>query len=161
MILEIIVGIITFLFILAGLVGIFVPALPGNFLIFIGILFSLLFGGITKGELYILIALSGLLVLSFLLDYLSTYIAARKLGASKIASVSAVVGSIIGFFIFGLLGTVIFGFLFAVIVDLLIKKEFKKAVKAGIGVFLGMIISQIGNIIIALLMIGIFIKYLV
>lgn len=89
-----------------GLIGAFVPALPGIGLIAIAVLIWSLVTGFTSTSWALAAALIAL-VLSLIVNYLATYIGAKKVGASSWGQTGAIVGLIVGFL--GLLPALPFG----------------------------------------------------
>ncbi len=79
-----------------GLVGAFVPALPGVSLILVAVLVWT-FASPTAVSFVPLITAVVALVLSLGVGYLATYLGAKKVGASKWGQVGSVLGLVIGF----------------------------------------------------------------
>ena len=89
-----------------GLVGAFVPALPGIGLITIAVLIWSFVTGFTSTSWALATAVVAL-VLSLIVNYLATYLGAKKVGASSWGQTGAIVGLIVGFL--GLLPALPFG----------------------------------------------------
>lgn len=89
-----------------GLVGAFVPVLPGVGLIVVAVLIWSIVTGFTATSWALGTAVVALL-LSLVVNYLATYIGARKVGASSWGQTGAIVGLIVGFL--GLLPALPFG----------------------------------------------------
>jgi uncharacterized protein YqgC (DUF456 family) len=138
---------------LVGLIGSFVPLLPGPFLIFIaGILHSILLPSAGMSWQGILI-LCLLLVLAYFVDLAAGAMGARWFGASRWGIVGVFVGGIvglffapIGFIVGPLLGGLVFEVLFA-------KKRMAPAVKSTWGTLLGTGVGLIVRVFVSLLMI--------
>ena len=82
---------------LVGLVGAFVPALPGISLIVAAVLvWTLATGGATAN--WALGTAVVALILSLVVNYLATYLGARQVGASSWGQTGAIVGLLVGFF---------------------------------------------------------------
>ena len=95
--------IIAAILVLVGLAGIIVPALPGIPLIFAGMLLAAWTDGFDKVGAWTLAALGVLTLLSVAVDFWATAVGARRVGASRLAIIGAVLGTFAGLF-FGPLG---------------------------------------------------------
>jgi uncharacterized protein YqgC (DUF456 family) len=90
------VWLISTLLILAGLVGLVAPLLPGTILIFAGVAFAAWaedfsrISGLTVGFLAFLTALA------WILEYVAGLLGAKAAGASRAALVGAAVGTVLG-----------------------------------------------------------------
>ena len=79
-----------------GLLGAFVPALPGVSLIAIAVLIWAFVTGFASTS-WALAAAIVALVLSLIVNYLATYLGAKKVGASSWGQTGAIIGLIVGF----------------------------------------------------------------
>ncbi|MEQ8199882.1 MAG: DUF456 domain-containing protein [Syntrophomonadaceae bacterium] len=130
--------IIALLFILVGIAGTFLPVLPGVAMIFAAIAAYGWYEGfrtITAGYLMIL---AGLTVLSMLVDYLSAYLGAKYYDSSRLGMWGAVLGSVVGLFLFPPLGIIVCPWLGAVGGELIQGHDFQKAMKSGLGAVIGL-----------------------
>lgn len=151
---------------LVGIVGSVVPGVPGSGLI----LTSIIIWGVVSGSFAAikipLIVTVLVLLLSIGVEFLASYLGAKKAGASKWGQIGAIVGLLLGFF--GLLPTLPFGgpllgillgpLLGAIIGEFLYRRQFWLAVKAGIGIIVG---SVIGNLVQGVLAIAAVVVFLV
>ncbi|NET90699.1 MAG: DUF456 domain-containing protein [Kamptonema sp. SIO1D9] len=142
---------------LVGVVGAVVPALPGSSLIAVAILVWAIVTNF-QGVGWALGVAIAVLLLSVLIDFLASYLGAKRAGASKWGQIGAIVGLLLGFF--GLLPTLPIGgpllgiflgpLLGAFIGEFLYRRELefnartRQALKAGIAVVVS---SLIGNLI--------------
>lgn len=154
------IKILAWLLIMLGVLGVFLPLLPGAMLVFIG---GIILAIVSETFSWFPVVILGLLwVLSQIIDILATSWGVKKMGATKYGTYLAPVGAIFGFFLGGILGMLVLGIVFAILGELIFaKKDIKNAAKSGLGVILGIFISQILGIIIVISMIGIIIGYLV
>lgn len=142
---------------LVGIVGAFVPALPGISLIVVAILVWSLATGFASTS-WALITAVVILVLSLGVNYLATYLGAKQVGASSWGQAGAIIGLIVGFL--GLLpalpvGGPLLGILFGTMLgaflgEFLYRKELKMAARLQLSgkVSLAVVVSSlIGNII--------------
>ena len=141
---------------LIGILGSFLPFIPGSPLIFLGAFiyaWHTNFLVITWGTLAILLLLT---ILSQALEYFSSLLGAKKYGASRWGLIGAFLGGIIGFFGGGILGILIGPFIGAFLLEFFHGRNWEASLKIGWGTLVGFLGGAIGKIIIALVMIGIF-----
>lgn len=155
----------------AGVIGAFVPALPGITLI----LASVVIWGLVKGFIGVSWALGvaiATLILSVTVDYLAGIIGAQRVGASQWGQTGAIVGMVLGFFglipalpiggpIFGILiGTVLGAFVgeFLHRRELTIAPRIKQSFRVGIAIVVG---TVVGNILQGILAFIAFVVFLV
>jgi uncharacterized protein YqgC (DUF456 family) len=86
---------VTFLLLLAGVVGSVLPAVPGAVLSLVGVLFHWWATGYTTPGTVALLAFVGLAVVAMLVDLFGGAIAASRGGASRVAVAAAVVVSLV------------------------------------------------------------------
>jgi uncharacterized protein YqgC (DUF456 family) len=140
------------LFIL-GLVGTLLPLLPGPVFIYAGmLLYGVLTGFATLDTNFFLLQGMALLFL-FTLDFIATAAGSRHFGGSKQAALGAVVGTLIGVFIFGPFGIILGPFLGAVTVEFIRGKRANQAVTAGFGTIIGLLGGTVIKLSIEILMI--------
>ena len=146
--------------ILIGVAGTVLPALPGVFFVFLGILltawiddFSVV-SGLTVG---ICLAIT---IVAWVLDYVAGILGAKKVGASREAIVGSFIGTIAGVFS-GLWGLLFMPLLGAAIGQYLYDRDLIRARNVGIATWLGMVIGMLIKIALTFLMIGIFVFALV
>ena len=139
--------IISTIAIVAGLVGIFVPVLPGAWLVFAG---TLLYAWVTSFQVISIgyvILFAVLAVLASGLDYLASLLTAKKYGASKYGLIGSVVLGIIGLIVFSIPGLIIGQLLGVILGELYFGKKMRSAVKAGMAVFVGYLLGNTAKII--------------
>lgn len=147
---------------LIGLIGTFLPILPGPTITFFAILvFSFLIPEVEIPNSTLWIC-GGLAVLAQILDIILTWFGAKKFGATWRGALGAFLGTIIGLFIapqfiWIFLAPLVFAFLF----EYLGGATFKNASKAGFGAFLGAFIASIIKFAMIVYMILAFTHYLV
>ena len=149
-----------------GIVGSFIPALPGASLILIAIVIWGFVKGLFAAFSIPLIVTSIVLLLSIGVDFLAGYLGAKKAGASKWGQIGAFVGLVLGFL--GLLpalpfGGPLVGMLFgpligAIVAEYIYGRNLWVAFKAGVGIIVGTII---GNLIQGLLAFAAVVLFLV
>ncbi|ARV63250.1 hypothetical protein BZZ01_26255 [Nostocales cyanobacterium HT-58-2] len=144
---------------LVGIVGAVVPAIPGASLILVAIIIWGIVSGSFAAIKIPLIVTVIVLLLSIGVDFLASYLGARKAGASQWGQIGAIVGLVLGFL--GLLPTLPFGgpllgillgpLVGAIIGEYLYRRNFRLAIKAGIGIVVG---TLVGNLLQGLLAIA-------
>jgi uncharacterized protein YqgC (DUF456 family) len=144
---NIIFLIISTIAILAGLVGIFVPILPGTWLIFAGTLFYAWVTNFQVISIGYVILFAVLAALASGLDYIASLLTAKKYGTSKYGLIGSVVLGIIGLIIFSIPGLIIGQLLGVILGELYFGKEMRSAVRSGIAVFMGYLLGNTAKII--------------
>jgi uncharacterized protein len=92
---------------LVGIIGAFVPGLPGMIFVVVGVIIWGFVKGFDGALIWPIVVTSVVFLLNIGLDFLSSYWGAKKFGASNWGQIGAVVGMILG--VFGLLPTLPFG----------------------------------------------------
>jgi len=138
-----------------GLAGLVLPALPGAPLIFAGLLLAAWIENFTYVELWTIIALAVLALLTYGVDFWATLVGSKKFGASKRAIIGALIGVVVGIFL-GLPGVIFGPFIGAVIGELSTQRNLPQALRSGVGATIGLVLGAAVKIALALAMIGIF-----
>jgi uncharacterized protein len=150
------IWLLAILLIVAGFLGMVLPALPGPVLLFAGFLV----GAWAEDFVYIgagtLTLLGILAVLAYVLDFIAGSLGASRYGASGRAVVGAAIGAVVGIF-FGLIGVLIGPFLGAVVGELSAQKNLRDASRAGYGATIGMIIGAAAKLALGFAMVGVFV----
>lgn len=153
---EIVGFVLTLLVMLIGLVGAVLPALPGAPVIFVAALSHRLYFG-EQGASWLVVALLGVLAgFSMLMDFLATTYGAKKLGATWRGMVGAVVGAMLGIFVFPPWGLLLLPLAGAMLAEMLGGREWREAGKAGLGAAIGVVAGTVGKVACCLGMIGMF-----
>jgi uncharacterized protein YqgC (DUF456 family) len=141
--------------VVAGLLGLLLPVLPGAPLLFAGLLVAAWaedFVYVGAGKLTLLAALA---LLTYGVDFAATALGAKRFGASKRAVIGAAVGGLVGLF-FGLPGVLLGPFIGAVIGELTAQRGLSDAGRAGVGATLGLIFGVAAKLALAFAMLGLF-----
>ncbi len=142
--------------VVVGIAGIVLPALPGVPLVFVGLLLAAWAEGFTRIGWPTLLVLGVLTVISLVVDVLSTTLGAQKLGASRLALVGSVIGTVAGLF-FMPWGLFIGPFVGALVGEYLHGRELGKATRVGIGTWLGIVLGVALKLGLAVAMLGVFV----
>lgn len=150
------IWLLAILLIVAGFLGLVLPALPGPVLLFAGFLV----GAWAEDFVYIgggtLTLLGVMAVLAYALDFIAGSLGASRYGASGRAVLGAAIGAVVGIF-FGLVGVLIGPFLGAVLGELSAQKNLREASRAGFGATLGMVIGAAAKLALGFAMLGVFV----
>ncbi|GIO06021.1 DUF456 domain-containing protein [Brevibacillus reuszeri] len=153
---DIVLWIIVIALFVLSIAGIFLPVLPDTILLWGGFLLYHFFiadpgAGLPASFWW------GMAVLSVLLygaDLLTNMFFVKKYGGSKWSSMAAVIGIILGIFLFPPFGMLIMPFVLVVLVELLIQKQsLEKAIRAGFGSLIGFLGSAVVKVVLQVAMI--------
>jgi uncharacterized protein YqgC (DUF456 family) len=148
--------VLAILLMVAGVVGTFVPAIPGVPLVFAGMLAGAWIDHFTRVGAITLAILGALTVLALAIDFAATVLGAKRAGASRLALIGAAVGTVVGLF-FGLPGLLLGPFVGAVVGELMARRSLEDAARVGIATWLGLLVATIARLAILCTMIGIFV----
>ena len=144
-----------------GVAGMFIPVLPGTLLVFLGLVVAASVDSFQKVGWIPIVLLGLLAVSSYAIDVIASAHGTKRVGASRNATIGALIGSIVGIF-FGIPGILIGPFAGAAIGEYMVHRDAKRAGKAGLGTWLGLVIGGVLKIGLIFVMIGVFIiAYLV
>ncbi len=123
---------------LVGIIGSFIPVLPGPTMSWIGLLLLYLTKTVEDNWVFLGITLVVALIV-FALDYIIPVMGTKKFGGSKAGMIGTTVGLLVAIFfpILGIFGIIIWPFIGALVGELINKAESDKAIKAAFGSFLG------------------------
>lgn len=154
---DIFLVILSALFIIIGLIGSFLPVIPGPPLSWLGLLILHLTNAVEM-NLTLIIITGVIALIIFLLDYIIPAMGTKKFGGSKSGMIGTSIGLVIGL-LSPIPGGIILGpFLGAFIGEMLNKNDSKLAFKAAIGSFLGFLASTFIKFIVAIIYLGIYIS---
>ncbi len=151
-----ILWLVAIILVVVGMIGVVVPAVPGTVAVFLGLLLAAWADNFTKVGWQTLVVLGILTLASFVVDFYTTNLTTRKVGASTLALVGAAVGLFAGLF-FGVVGVIIGPFVGAFLGELIVRNDVKQATKAGVGAWIGLALGIAARIGLGFMMIGIFV----
>ena len=134
---DILLIVFALLFMILGILGAFVPVLPGPPLSYAGLLL-MHFTSLANFSLRFLLLMAVLTVLVTLADLILPPYATRKTGGSRLGMYGAMVGLVAGIFIFAPVGIFLGPFLGAMVGELINKRQPHQALRAALGSFLGL-----------------------
>jgi len=139
-----------------GVVGTFLPVLPGAALVFLGMLLAAWIDDFQRVGWITLAILGVLTVLVFVVDVAAAFFGAKRVGASRLAVTGAALGTVVGMF-FGIMGLLIAPFVGAFIGELVARGRMEPAARVGLATWLGMAVGALAKMAIVLAMIGVFV----
>jgi len=138
---SIVLMIVGFLVAIFGIVGCILPAIPGPLVSYLSLIIISFVMDWDVFSISFLIVMAALAALVMFLDYILPAGGARRYGASRWGVTGSVVGMVIGFFFFPPFGVFAGAFIGAIIGEILARKRGKDAVRAGWGVFMGVMLG--------------------
>lgn len=155
---DIALVIIGLLLMLVGIIGSFLPVLPGPPISWVGLLLLHLTNAVPMNKtLLIVTAVIALLVT--VLDYVIPAAGTKRFGGSKAGMWGSIIGLLVAIFfpILGPFGIIIWPFVGALVGELSQNKDQNKAWKAAFGSFIGFLTGTFLKFLIALIYFGLFI----
>jgi len=143
------------LMVVVGLAGTILPGLPGNALVFAGLLLAAYLQDFAEVGGIVIGVLGFLTLASFAVDLIAGALGAKRVGASSRAVAGAALGTVAGM-PFGIAGLLVGPFLGAAIGELSVGTDLVKAGKVGFGAWLGFVVGTILKLGLAFAMVGIF-----
>jgi uncharacterized protein YqgC (DUF456 family) len=155
---DIVLLVIGFILMLVGILGSFLPVLPGPPISWIGLLLLYLTKAVPDDWWLLGITLV-IAIAVFILDYIIPAVGTKKFGGSKAGMFGTVVGLLVAIFfpVLGPFGIIIWPFVGALVGELANKADNKTALKAAFGSFLGFLTGTFMKFVIAVIYLGIFI----
>lgn len=153
---DIFLIIIAALFMLLGIVGSFLPILPGPLTSWFGLLILHLTDAVPMNWTFLIITLVIALAI-WLLDYIIPAMGTKRFGGSKAGMIGTTIGLIVGLFAPIPGGIIIGPFVGAFIGEITNNNDSKKALKAAFGSFLGFLTSTFIKFVVAVIYLGLFI----
>ncbi|WP_456422494.1 DUF456 domain-containing protein [Lutibacter sp.] len=154
---DIFLLILGFLFALLGIIGSFLPVLPGPLTSWFGLLLLHLTSVVPMNWTFLGITL-GIAIVIWIIDYFIPAMGTKKFGGTRYGVIGTMVGLIIGIIFLGPFGIIIGPFLGAYIGEMIQEKNSRKALKAAFGSFIGFLTSSFLKFITALIFTGLFVS---
>jgi uncharacterized protein YqgC (DUF456 family) len=156
---DIILIIITASIMLLGIIGSFLPVLPGPLTSWVGLLILHFTDAIPMDKPFLMITLIIALFIWFL-DYIIPAIGTKRFGGTKYGMIGTTIGLVVGL-IAPIPGGIIIGpFVGALIGELLNKNDTKVATKAAFGSFIGFLTSTFIKFVVSIIYLGLYIGIL-
>lgn len=151
---------IALLFMLLGIIGSFLPILPGPITSWLGLLIAHFTDAIPINKSFLIITLL-IAILIWFLDYIIPALGTKRFGGTRYGMIGTTIGLIIGL-LAPIPGGVIIGpFVGALIGELINKSDSKTATRAAFGSFIGFLTSTFIKFVVAVIYFGLFIGLLI
>ncbi len=148
-----------FFFMLIGILGSFLPVIPGPPLSWVGLLLLHLTLAVPKDWWFLgITAAVALVVLG--LDYVIPALGTKKFGGTKYGMIGTTIGLLVALFfpVLGPFGIIVWPFVGALVGELINKADKKTATKAAFGSFLGFLTGAFLKFLVAVVFMGLFIS---
>lgn len=142
--------------IVVGVIGTFLPGLPGVVLVFAGMLLGAWIDHFDRIGWVTLTVLGVLTALVLAADIGGSLVGARRVGASRLALLGAAIGAFAGLFA-GLVGVILAPFAGAVIGELIARRRLDRAVRVGVGTWVGMVLGSLAKLALICAMLAVFV----
>ncbi|WP_340154401.1 DUF456 domain-containing protein [uncultured Winogradskyella sp.] len=153
---EIFLVLAALLLMVLGIVGSFLPILPGPLTSWAGLLVLHFSDGVEMSQAF-LIATLVFAIFIYVLDYIIPAIGTKRFGGSKAGMIGTTFGLLIGLFSPIPFGIIIGPFIGALIGEMIHRNDIDKALKAAFGSFIGFVASTFMKFIVAIVYFGFFI----
>ncbi len=156
---DLVLLLLGFILMLIGILGSFLPVLPGPPISWVGLLLLYLTKAIPD-DWWLLGITAGIALVVFALDYIIPAMGTKQFGGTRAGMIGTTIGLLVAliFPILGLLGIVIWPFLGALVGELLNKADQKKALKAAFGSFMGFLTGTFLKFLVAIVYLGLFLS---
>jgi uncharacterized protein YqgC (DUF456 family) len=146
------------LFMILGIIGAFLPVLPGPVTGWVGLLLLHLTKVVPQDWTFLGMTLA-IAIFIYVLDYIIPALGTKKFGGSKYGIYGTTIGLIIGLIFFPPFGIIIGPFVGALIGELMHDNtDSRRALKAAIGSFIGFLFSTGLKFMVALIYLGLFLS---
>ncbi len=143
-------------FMILGIIGAFLPVLPGPITGWVGLLLLHLTKVVPQDWTFLGITLAIAIVI-YVLDYIIPALGTKKFGGSKYGIYGTTIGLIIGLIFFPPFGIIIGPFVGALIGELMYdSQDSRRALRAAVGSFIGFLFSTGLKFIVGLIYLGLF-----
>ena len=156
---DIALFIVGFIFMLVGILGSFLPVLPGPPLSWVGLLLLHLTIAVPQDHWFLGITAAVALIV-FALDYIIPAMGTKRFGGTKYGMIGTTIGLLVALFfpILGPIGIIVWPFVGALVGELINKADKKTATKAAFGSFLGFLTGTFMKFLVAIVFMGLFIS---
>ena len=148
-----------FILMLVGIIGSFLPVLPGPTVSWVGLLLLYLTKVVPDDWIFLGITLVIALVV-FALDYIIPAVGTKKFGGTRAGMIGTTLGLLVALFVpvLGPLGIIIWPFVGALVGELINKADKKTATKAAFGSFIGFLTGTFLKFVVTVVFLGLFIS---
>ena len=156
---EIFLVVLGIILMILGILGSFLPVLPGPLTSWLGLLVLHFTEGVELSNTFLIVTLL-VAILIYILDYIIPAVGTKRFGGSKSGMIGTTLGLIVGLLSPIPFGIIIGPFVGALIGEMIHRNDMQKALKAAFGSFLGFIASTFLKFIVAIIFLGFFISKL-
>jgi len=146
---DLLLLIVSLLLCLIGIVGSFLPIIPGPLTSWLGILLLNLTSAVEFNLNFVLITFT-VAVSVGILDYIIPILGVKKLGGSRSGQIGTTVGLIVALIILGPIGIIIGPFMGALLGEMSTNKSIQDSLKPAFGSFIGVIAGSVIKFLISL-----------
>lgn len=150
---TVLLWIVVVLLMLVGIVGTILPAIPGVMLVFGGVVLAAWIDDFARIPVWLVVLCAVLTIVAWVIDYVAAAAGAKTMGASRLAVVGAVAGTVVGIFT-GLWGLLFMPLAGAAIGEFIARRDAIHASKVGVATWAGLIVGTAAKLAIAFAMIG-------
>jgi uncharacterized protein YqgC (DUF456 family) len=143
-----------------GLAGVVLPAIPGSALLVLGAVLVAWAEGFTRVSGWTVAVCAAIGVAIWIVDLAAGLLGAKAFGASRWAVLGAGLGLLVGMFL-GLPGIVLGPAVGAIVLEYARDPNFERALKAGVGAFLGFVLGSAVKVSLAFVLVGVLVLALV
>ena len=139
-----------------GVAGTILPAIPGVTLVFLGMLLAAWIDDFTRIPVWLVVIFAILTAVAWAVDYFAAAAGAKRAGASKLAVIGAVIGTVAGIFT-GFVGLIFMPLVGAAVGEFIAQRDLRRAGTVGVATWLGLLIGTAVKVAIVFAMIGAFV----
>lgn len=156
---DILLLILGLLLMFTGILGSFLPVLPGPPISWVGLLLLYLTRAVPDDWWFLGITL-GVALLVAAMDYIIPVVGTKRYGGSKAGMIGTTVGLLVSivFPVLGLAGIIIWPFIGAVVGELANKSDRQSALKAAFGSFIGFLTGTFLKFLVAVIFLGLYLR---
>ena len=153
---TVVLWIVAVLLIAVGVAGTILPAIPGVTLVFLGMLLGAWIDDFARIPVWLVVVFGVLTAIAWAVDYFAAAAGAKKAGASKLAVIGAMIGTVAGIFT-GLVGLLFMPLVGAAIGEFIAQRDLRRAGTVGVATWLGLLVGTAVKVAIVFAMIGAFV----
>ena len=153
---TVVLWMVAVLLIAVGVAGTILPAIPGVTLVFLGMLLGAWIDDFARIPVWLVVVFGVLTAIAWAVDYFAAAAGAKKAGASKLAVIGAISGTVAGIFT-GLVGLLFMPLVGAAIGEFIAQRDLRRAGTVGVATWLGLLVGTAVKVAIVFAMIGAFV----
>ncbi len=155
---DIVLLLLGFILMITGIIGSFLPVLPGTPVSWVGLLLLYLTSAVPDDWWFLGITLVVALFV-FAMDYIIPAVGTRKFGGTRSGMIGTTLGLVVAiiFPVLGIFGIIFWPFLGAFLGELLNKADRQSALKAAFGSFIGFLTGTFLKFVVTVIFFGLFI----